>query len=235
MTENEKSQANTATWRSRDDVGESKKTSSKERVRYHHGDLRQALVAGALELISEGDVRALSLRALARKVGVSYAAPYHHFSDKGELLAELAIDGYEKLYTDMCRYQTEVQDDPADFLLAAGRAYLFFAVSHPSHYRVMFGLAHAEDHPGVKNAAEKCFDRLLGNVRAVVGPDHPEIATQELANMIWSTVHGAATLWNDGLMGSHLGEVELEAYVAMITGQMCQLISALAEKLHSTP
>ncbi|MBL4636140.1 MAG: TetR/AcrR family transcriptional regulator [Kofleriaceae bacterium] len=215
-------------------VGQSKKKDGDKGGRYHHGDLRQALVDGALELIREGDVGALSLRALARKVGVSYAAPYHHFSDKAELLAELAIDGYQQLYAEMERYQNEQKNDPSSELLAAGRAYLFFAVSHPSHYRVMFSLAHADEHPKVRSVADLCFDRLLENTRAVVGPAQSDEATAKLANMIWATVHGAATLWNDGLMCSHLGTTDLDIYVEMTTGQLCDLVSAYAEKLQAT-
>ncbi len=215
-------------------VGQRKKKGGDKGGRYHHGDLRQALVDGALELIREGDVGALSLRALARKVGVSYAAPYHHFSDKSELLAELAIDGYQQLYGEMERYQTAVQDDPSGVLLASGRAYLFFAVSHPSHYRVMFSLAHADEHPKVRSVADLCFVRLLENTRAVIGPAQSDEATTKLANLIWATVHGAATLWNDGLMCSHLGTTDLSIYVEMITGQLCELVSAYAEKLQAT-
>jgi len=210
---------------------EKEKSHDKESGRYHHGDLRQALIDGALEIIGDGDVQALSLRALARKVGVSYAAPYHHFSDKTELLAELAVDGYKKLNAEMTRQQEMVRDDPSDSLVAAGRAYLFFAVSHPSHYRVMFSLKKLDEYPPLKVAADECFQRLLENTRAVLGNAAPEETIVGLANLTWATVHGAATLWNDGPMCKHLKSEDLAAYVEMVTGQMGQLILALAGSL----
>lgn len=97
---------------------------------YHHGDLRRALLAAALEAIEEVGPTALSLRDLARRAGVSHAAPAHHFGDKAGLLTALAAQGFDLLA------QALVQ--AGDDLLEAGVAYVDFAVRHRAYFEVMF-------------------------------------------------------------------------------------------------
>lgn len=208
---------------------ETKKKSRKTRKRYHHGDLRQALIEGALEIISESNVEALSLRALARKVGVSYAAPYHHFEDKTTLLAELATQGFKRLDEEMRRHVAESAGDPKSVLLSQGRAYLLFAVNHPSHYRVMFNMSLSgdDDYPDVKCAADSCFANLIVETQAVIGSHVPVEEVSKIANVIWCTVHGAATLWNDGPMKDHLDNVSVDTFVELITAPLVDMLHAL--------
>lgn len=97
---------------------------------YHHGDLRRALLAAALEAVGEVGPAALSLRDLARRAGVSHAAPAHHFGDKAGLLTALAAQGFDLLAQTL----TEADDD----LLEAGVAYVDFAVTHRAYFEVMF-------------------------------------------------------------------------------------------------
>ncbi len=210
---------------------EKEKTEPSDRKRYHHGDLRQALIDGALELISEGNIESLSLRGLARKVGVSYAAPYHHFKDKTQLLAELAIDGFERLGVQMREQCKANPEDPRDALLAQGRAYLQFAVAHPSHYRVMFSIALSGrgEYSEVQDAADACFDHLVADTQMLVGLGVPETEVQKISTVIWSTVHGAATLWNDGLMCSHVDGASFDEFVEIITGPLVDMVVGLAD------
>src|SRR5689334_3926996 len=93
---------------------------------YHHGDLRRALIDGALEAIAENGVAALSLRDVARRAGVSHAAPAHHFGDKQGLLTAIAIEGFEGLY--------EVTMAAAGDHVAGGLAWIAWALDHPAHY-----------------------------------------------------------------------------------------------------
>ncbi len=206
------------------------KSESAQRKRYHHGDLRQALIDGALELISEGNIESLSLRGLARKVGVSYAAPYHHFKDKTQLLSELAIDGFERLRVQMYEQCQSTSDDPKDALLAQGRAYLQFAVTHPSHYRVMFSieLSGRGEYPEVQSAADACFNNLIADTQVLVGLGVPEQDVRNVATVIWSTVHGAATLWNDGLMCGHVDGATFDDFVDTITKPLANMVMGLA-------
>jgi AcrR family transcriptional regulator len=147
---------------------------------YHHGDLRAALIKAATEAIAERGPAALSLRDLARRTGVSHAAPVHHFGDKAGLLTAVAVEGF-RLLADALR--------PAgtDFL-ETGVAYVGFAVDHRAYFDVMFrpDLYRAED-PEVVAA------RASAGAALSRGAHDP---TTRLA--AWSIVHGLATLWLSG-------------------------------------
>lgn len=168
---------------------------------YHHGDLRQALIDGAIALIAEQDVGSLSLREVARRVGVSHAAPYRHFSDKESLLAAVAEEGFIGLTEAMNRGVQQAPNQPLTRLEAAGVAYVQFAIAHPSHYRVMFGSLQQEQtsHPERAKVGWQAFQVLLdviqtGQTAGAVRSGEP----LQLAWVAWSTVHGLAMLLIDG-------------------------------------
>jgi len=208
--------------------GSKKKVSSSSPKRYHHGDLRKALIDGALQLISESNVEALSLRALARHVGVSYAAPYHHFKDKTQLLSEVAIEGFERLEKEMKAHSRSAE--PRESLQAQGRAYLLFAIQHASHYRVMFNVEFSgrSAYPNVQAAADACFDVLMRDTQAVLGAEVASREVRQIAIVIWSTVHGAATLWNDGPMRAHVERTSVDVFAEMITAPLGRMVLGLA-------
>jgi AcrR family transcriptional regulator len=176
------------------------------KARYHHGDLRHALLEAALELVSTQGVEGFSLREAAREVGVSPAAAYRHFEDRSALLAALALDGMGRLATAMERAVAHTPGAPgsparaAAELAAVGGAYVEFAVRHPSHFRVMFGpwCEHdehdqlpAEVRPLGRDPYQILVDALDGLVSAgVVAPEAR--AGAEIA--AWSSVHGLASL-----------------------------------------
>src|SRR4051794_27635084 len=121
---------------------------------YHHGDLQRALVDAAVALLAEGGAAAVTLREVARRAGVTHAAPYRHFADKAALLAAVAEEGFRALHDAVARAGAEAPDDPLARLAASGQAYLRFAMSHPAHYRVMFGPdVAAREHPELEGAA----------------------------------------------------------------------------------
>src|ERR1700733_5513657 len=105
---------------------------------YHHGDLRAALVAAAVQILEKDGEGALTLREVARRVGVSAAAPYHHFADKHAILAAVGEEGFSHLADAMEEAQATSGPKTRDTLRAMGVAYVRFAVRHPSHFRVMF-------------------------------------------------------------------------------------------------
>ena len=109
---------------------------------YHHGDLRQAILTAAVAALAESGPARLSLRDLARRAGVSHAAPAHHFGDKAGLLTAIAAEGYNLLADTL----TAAQRRTADFL-EVGVAYVRFAVDHRAHFEVMFhpDLYHPDD------------------------------------------------------------------------------------------
>jgi AcrR family transcriptional regulator len=145
--------------------------------RYHHGDLRAALIDTAVEIIGERGVRGFSLAEASRRLGVASSAPYAHFADRDDFLAAVAVHGYEIFNT---RFLPEMDQfpDPAERLAAGVRAYVRFAGTHRSLFEVIFvaGLDKA-GHPEVK-AAEKPFqDAYLGTIHelsgAPAGPGDP--------------------------------------------------------------
>lgn len=158
--------------------------------RYHHGDLRRAVLDSALTAIADGGASALSLRDLARRAGVSHAAPAHHFGDKKGVLTQIAVDGFDLLADAL-----EAAEAGGTFV-DVGAAYVRFAVAHPSHFEVMFrpDLLHGED-PALAAAEARARGPLL---RGVAGASRADDVDGALA--AWSLVHGFASLWLSGAL-----------------------------------
>jgi AcrR family transcriptional regulator len=170
--------------------------------RYHHGELRRALIDAALAVIERDGFSALSLRDLARRLGVSHAAPAHHFADKTALLIEIAREGYERFGAALMSAADGAPDDDAR-LAAVGRAYLDFALSQPATFRVMFGreIADLDQPPGaLADASDKAYQVLLRVAETALAPVPPERRppVELVAFASWSTVHGATMLWLNG-------------------------------------
>ncbi|MEL6129327.1 MAG: TetR/AcrR family transcriptional regulator [Cyanobacteria bacterium J06628_4] len=165
---------------------------------YHHGDLRQTLIDVALALISENrDGKTLSMREVARRAGVSNAAPYRHFADKDALLAAVAETGFRLLTAALKAGVESVTDDPVRSLQASGVAYVKFAIAHPAYYRVMFSAFQPGESacPDLNDAGDEAFSVLVGAITQgqtanKIKPGDP----QQLAWVAWSLVHGLAML-----------------------------------------
>jgi len=165
-----------------------------KRKPYHHGDLRRALVEQALRTIQLKGVDALTLRGVGHSLGVSRTALYRHFVDKSALLSAVATEGFRTLRLQLLDAWERGQDRGS--FDAMGIAYVKFAISHPSHYRVMFG-ASVTAKPDSELALEGtgAFQALVDALIAlqkdgVVRQDDP----LQLALFIWSEVHGIAML-----------------------------------------
>lgn len=188
---------------------------------YHHGDLRRALIDAALDLISGEGVRALSLREVARRAGVSHAAPYRHFADKEALLAAVAEEGFRALQAAMLDRMQRAGGDPLQRLQASGIGYVLFAVQHAAHFRVMFGTARSEQPPSatLAEAGSAAFAVLTealeaGQQAGVVRPD----PVRDLALTAWSLVHGLAMLLVSGqLQDRSPSDAEVERLARMVT------------------
>jgi AcrR family transcriptional regulator len=174
---------------------------------YHHGDLRQAIVKAALEILNETQSLEFSLRELARRAGVSHNAPYKHFADKRELLAAVSAAGFEMLTKRMAR-KIASTSDPRAQMFAMSRAYIDHGVENPALYALMFGsyLGGPErSRPAVELAEAEKAKALLAGVIVAGGlgriiPDHEsKIAGAILA--WWALVHGLTLLLADGLVG----------------------------------
>ncbi len=167
-------------------------STSKTRSRYHHGNLREALVEAALDLLREGGAEALSLRAAARRAGVSAMAPYRHFADKEALLAAVAAHGFALFAARLA--EADAAPDPADALAAQGAAYVRFACEDPARFRLMFGAARPAGYPDLYAAAGAAYAVLARRVASLV----EESGRDDLTLACWSLVHGLASLLVDG-------------------------------------
>jgi AcrR family transcriptional regulator len=167
---------------------------------YHHGDLRQALLDAAAELLRTGGPEALTLRAAARAAGVSQTAPYRHFADRRALVAAVAEAAFARLGAAIGRaVQRGAPGVPA--LRRGMAAYVAFARAHPAEYRVMFGpeLAPSGDLPELGAAALGVFGLLRDGIARLqqggaLGPGDPG----RMAITAWATLHGLAMLVLDG-------------------------------------
>ncbi len=166
---------------------------------YHHGDLRRALLDAAVVAIAEQGPAALSLRELARRVGVSHAAPAHHFKDKAGLLTAVAAEGFRLLAMEL----RETYARTGSFL-EVGVAYVRFAVGHAPHFEVMFRyeLYHRDD-AELAAASAEAQAMLYGPVGQLTG----EVPAEEIMRAgvaAWSLVHGLATLALNGALPAEL-------------------------------
>jgi AcrR family transcriptional regulator len=179
-----------------------------KRRRYHHPELRQTLLDGAVRLIKSEGMRNFSLRKLASEAGVSHAAPYRHFESKEEILATLLLEGHRRLRLGLIAARDACRGKGGDKMLALGRAYLEFARLSPEYLNVMFsreGMAaamsvreklafHQQDYDsfGVLEAQVKaCQAEGILDAKADSGA---------LSMLIWAEVHGLALLRNEGIV-----------------------------------
>jgi AcrR family transcriptional regulator len=183
---------------------------------YHHGDLRRALLDEALRTVETQGVEHLTLRTVGARLGVSRSALYRHFADKQSLLATVGKEGFSKLRQALSDAWEENGHGRAGFD-AMHRAYLQFAVAHPSHYRVMFGgfieSAAKDDHfiSEARGAFQVLVDALVEQQNAGdIRRDDPVL----MARFVWALVHGTAMLFIDGQLPEPAQREALEPYVA---------------------
>lgn len=180
--------------------------------KYHHGDLRTALLDAAEAELAERGVESFSLRQVAKRAGVSHAAPAHHFGDAGGLLTALAAEGFRRFLAAQARREAQAAPDPRAQLTAAGLGYIDFALARPALFRLMFG----SDRPdfgdaALSEASEAAYRHLDAQVTATGGA-LPDIAA------VWSLAHGIADLMAAGRLKSlqSLGPADRDAALAAL-------------------
>ncbi|MER6671533.1 TetR/AcrR family transcriptional regulator [Streptomyces sp. NPDC000983] len=168
---------------------------------YHHGDLRAACLRAARELLEEDGSAALSLRAVARRAGVSATAPYRHYADRDALVSAVAAEGYRELAQQLAA--AHPRPSAPDDLAAVAVAYVRFALDHPALFRAMF--AEPCDPTSEERVAATAVmnDYVHGLVRDAF-PDMDD--TDALATTVWALVHGLAFLHLDGKLDSSTPE-----------------------------
>jgi AcrR family transcriptional regulator len=193
---------------------------------YHHGDLRDALLGEALKLIEQRGSAELSLREIARRLGVSSAAPYHHFANRTELLVAVAMRGFERLEASMRTELAQASEAPIDRLQAIGRGYLKFALAHPRQFRLMFQADEACVPPPAPREDGKAFQVLLDVVQSCLeragraGEDPmPSVVA------MWGGVHGIAALRLDGPLAYMGTEDEVDALCDAALGVLSRALA----------
>jgi AcrR family transcriptional regulator len=165
---------------------------------YHHGDLRAALLKAAEEIIRESGVEGLTLRACARRAGVSHGAPAHHFGSVTGLLTEFAAEGFERLTEAMRQKQLKDADDQ---LQATGLGYIEFAMRWPEHFRVMWRTELLNEHSLRLQQARETAQEPLWEALRHANARGRTLSEDELAarfELAWCCVHGYASLWVEG-------------------------------------
>ena len=177
---------------------------------YHHGDLRAACLSAAMELLEESGETALSLRAVARRAGVSPAAPYRHYADREALISAVAALGYREL----AQRLAAAHPSPAtpEQLTSVAVAYVQFALERSALFRIMFGEPCDRDNDE-RTAATAAVTLYL---REIVARVFPDTDAEAMATATWALVHGLAFLHLDGKLDSSTPSAVAERVTAAI-------------------
>ncbi len=174
------------------------KVKRKAKGTYRHGNLKEAILQTALQLIATRGNVDFNLREVAEKTGVSHAAAYRHFKSKAEILLAIAMTGFEKLND---YFQKSLSHDPLD-IISLGESYVKFAADNPHYFRVMFHpdlKPPSAEHTDSTSVGSSTFGTLTRCIEAnKTKGRYTEQSTEELAVAAWSIVHGLAVLWVNG-------------------------------------
>ncbi len=171
-------------------------------------DLREACITEALLIIGQSGVESLSLRDVARRLGVSHQAPYKHFPSRDHILAEIVRRAFDEFAQALAAHPPT--DDPAADSLAMGVAYVDFALARPLHYRLMFGGAHPDpaNHPDMMRSAQHAFAVLRAGLQRLFAARGARISSVDIeleALFSWAALHGVVSLLqSDALDTLHL-------------------------------
>jgi AcrR family transcriptional regulator len=200
-----------------------------KRGRYHHGDLRQALIETAIEMLGERGAEAFSMAEASRRLGVAASAPYRHFADRDALLAAVALRAADLLAEQLDRHAAS--GTPAERLAAAARAYVHFADDQRPLFQALAGSGLSKDgRPEIAAAAQAIGTTFLAPSAELTGGSQP--AAARLASAVVATAHGHAMLMLDGTFGSGPDAVAAAAQqaaaatLALISGRDCLTSSA---------
>jgi AcrR family transcriptional regulator len=189
---------------------------------YHHGQLREALLASGRALLEEKGIRGFTLRECARRAGVSHAAPAYHFASIDDLLAGLAVVGFQELGAAMTAEAERAEGGATGRLVGQGVGYMAFAAGNPALFQLMFSReANHLETPPLTAAAASVRQLQVGAIEAVIPHASGEIK-QRMADFSGAAVHGFISLLLDGQIGGKDSSRALKA-------RGLSLLSAMAE------
>jgi AcrR family transcriptional regulator len=193
--------------------------------RYHHGDLRRALLEAAEAELSEKGIEAFSLRAVAKRAGVSHAAPAHHFRDAKGLLTALAAYGFQQFLKAQAAREAKAAPDPSSQLVASGLGYVDFALERPALFRLLWGSDRPDfADPELAAAADGAYRHLVAQVWAAGG------RTVADESSIWAVAHGLADLLSAGRLKA-IGSFPVAERDAVLT----DILSRFLPRVDRTP
>ena len=191
---------------------------------YHHGDLREALIAAAHQLVNEKGSDQFALADACRVAGVSTAAPYRHFRDRQDLLGELVARGFQMLKSRMLEAMRPYETGSVESITAIGHAYVGLARDEPALFRMMFSTKpHKKDKGHADGTGGGAFQVLLDEVSAYLRAHGQERDVIETAVPLWTFVHGAASLLIDRDYEAVAPETDVEALVNNATWGLLQV------------
>ena len=177
--------------------------------KYHHGDLKNALIKAGVEILAKEGVNGLTLRKVAKRAGVSHSAPYAHFKDRQSLIAAISTEGFRRLYDELDAAASAHADDPKEQLVEATRVYMQFAMNHTDTFKIMFSgvLEKEKDYPSFMEISGKTFERVVDIVRACQNAGILRPGPSELvAVSVWGQVHGIVLLALEGQISHRVRE-----------------------------
>jgi AcrR family transcriptional regulator len=190
----------------------------RRKARYHHGELREALIRATRQLVEQRGAENFTLADACRVAGVTTAAPYRHFRGKQEILEEIVSRGFEELGNRTTSILAEKGEGTLGGIVAMGQAYVAFAVEETAVFRLMFG-----QQPSLKNAehvlgaAHACFSKLINQVALYCDRNKVDGEAQQLALRLWTFVHGAASLLIDQDYDAIAPDIEVNQLIAGAT------------------
>jgi len=197
---------------------------------YHHGDLHREILCAARELLEESNIASLSLRAVAKRVGVSHTAPYRHFKDKESLLAGIAGIGFNELTAQMREAVELYPDDPGAQLQEAGHRYVQLALNNPQCMQLMFGgiLPCDDTYPDLRESGDTAFDTVKLIIENGQGQGVFKKGDIELmALTAWSSIHGLSLLLTSGSLGEAISApVEVQPLTTAVTALLLEGLKA---------
>ena len=199
------------------------KNNKLEKKSYHHGNLREALLAAAGNILKAEGAEALSLRKVAKHTGVSAPALYSHFSDKRELLAHIAAEGYRLFSASMRKELPHKTTSGKEYLIGLARGYVYFAVENPALFQLMFSaeLGDLSTVPELAEASSDSYNLLQESVRKQVVASGSVVSAEIAIAASWAIVHGLASLLNEKRINvSETGAESLEDLVNQVSAML---------------
>jgi len=169
--------------------------------KYHHGDLKNALINAGVEILAKEGIGGLSLRKVAQRAGVSHSAPYAHFPDKQSLIAAISTEGFNQLYAELDAVTSLYPDDPKKQLIEGSQAYVRFAMNNADTFKIMFSgvLEKEKDYPAFVEISHKTFERVVGIIQACQEAGILRASPSDMtAVTIWGQIHGVIALGMEG-------------------------------------